>query len=278
MLRRVIPYLKKSGGTAIVFEPEYQDVLDYAVANSIATPSTPYNIRNNNRIKYLKAEGLYTIWDLLYFFDQETGLSDFAKINIIDPSSNYLTGATQPSFVADSGFKANGTNQFFNTGYNPQTDRVKLTTSSSTVMFKGFDWISDATTETVCGSRDGANVNQILMHKPNATQVLFRVKHTGTAISRTPTLINNIVVYCADTSSAVFYNSSNNNQGTSAMSGANYASRELYLFASNESGTPSLYAKSGLKYFGIGEKITTVTPRPAIIDTLEDIMEDTYTP
>jgi hypothetical protein len=260
------------------FEPEYQAVLNYAIANSIAIPSFSINVRNNNRVKYLKANGLWAIWDLLYFMDQESGKSDFAKINYINPSSNYLFGSTQPSFVAGSGFKGNGTNQYFQTGYNPQTDRVKLTASSSTVMFKGFDWLSDTTIEAVCGSRDGNNTNQILFVKPNSTQVLFRVKHIGGNISRNPTLINNIVVYCGDTISSVYYNSNNNAQSTSAMSGANYASREIFLFAQNEVGTPANYAKSGLKYFGIGEKITTVTPRPAIINTLESIMQDTYTP
>jgi hypothetical protein len=277
MLRRVIPYLKKQS-SSIVFEPEYQDVLDYAIANAIDTPSLSINIRNNNRVKYLKAEGLWSIWDLLYFMDQESGKADFAKINYVDPSSNYLSGATQPSFVANSGFKGNGTNQFFQTGYNPQTDRVKLTISSSTVMFKGFDWVADSTVEALCGSRDGVAANQIVFQKPNATQVTFRIKHGSPSISRTPVLINDIVVYCGDTSSAVFYNSVAGNTASTAMSGANFANFEIILFATNESGTALQFCKSGLKYWGIGEKITTVTPRPAIIDTLESIMDDTYTP
>jgi hypothetical protein len=284
MLRRVIPYIKRSLSSGSGFEPEYQAVLDYAIANSIDTPSDSINIRNNNRVKYLKDEGLFSLFDLLYLFDQETGKSNFAKINYTNPSSYYLHGSNQPSFVSGSGFKANGTNQFFETGYNAQTNAIKFLDSpgeSVSIGFKGFDFITaDTAFETICGARTGNNSSQILIASDGSTGIIVdRIANliSGTTLAKSN--FNNHILVSKQGASTLrgIYNNGSYVIGGQVQSSASFSSLELYLFAFNNNGAPSGYCKSGLSYFFNGGHLGGGDPN-AIATTIYEIMSDTYTP
>ena len=184
MMRLFFPSTIRAAGG---FEPEYIAVLDRAIALGYTTPDEPTNIRNNNRVKYLKDTGLWAKFDLLYFFDQPTGLADFAKLNYIDPllyEAFNANPALEPDFIADSGFKSGGT-KFFDTGFNVQTNGVNFIGGAvdigrASVFYRGFDFAADATNETICGALlTGGSVNQInILKLSNNTQSLFRLAST----------------------------------------------------------------------------------------------------
>ena len=111
-------------GVNVVFEPEYQAVLDYALNNSINIPETPQNIINNQIILDFKTSGAWSELDVFWLLKQQGVVRDFAKINWVNPNLHYLTeiGNTM-SFVSGQGFLANN-NGYFNTNYNPRTDNV----------------------------------------------------------------------------------------------------------------------------------------------------------
>jgi hypothetical protein len=268
---------RKSG---VVFETEYQAVLNYAVTNSIAIPDNSTNIRNNNRVKYLKQTSLWGKFDLLYFFDQPAGLADFAKINYISPSNFYLSSPSEPSFIADNGFKGDGISQYFNTNYIPSINSVKFTNLSCSVTLKGFDVITDSTLETFFAGRNANNQGQIFIAKNNSTTALIRILEANTAISFTVSSFNDFCSFNKTRTNGASYTLPSF-AGTSLtpMGASSFLdNQELYILALNAAGTPSGFSKSGLKYIAFGEIISTSLSSPSIITDFKNIMEDSYTP
>jgi hypothetical protein len=275
MLRRVIPYLKKQSG--IVFEPEYQAVLDYAIANSITTPDLTTNIRNNLRVKNLKDISVFSNYDLLYIFDNPSGLGDFSKINYVNPSSNYLNNpnpSLEPSFIANSGFKSDGT-KWFTTDYNPRTDRINVTQTDLMFMYQGFDFIADATGEAITGCRTANNTEQVYMQKQNATQGLFRIKQANAAQTFTISNFNKCIIHSSLTTGIRTYVDGIDTLANTVASASDYASLDLYVFALNNAGTAIAPMKSGLKYYGVAKGIGTGTTNPTAV-SISQIMQDIY--
>lgn len=266
-----------STGKSDVFETEYESVIAYALANSIAIPSHPVNVRNNNRIKYLKAEGLWNSWDLLYFFDQEIGRSDFAKINMINPASNYLTHSDEPSFVSGSGFRGNGINQALNTHYRPATQKINVTDSSTSIIYRGFDFVNDAVTESIFGVRIGNTNKQLMVQSNDGALAIFRIQITTGQFGFGKTSHNLAVCYSATDSDSRIYRNGVSFFTRPVMSGAGFENIDLYLFAVNDNGTLSGNMKSGLKYWGIGSDIGTANPNPNP-DLIYRILDDIYVP
>lgn len=274
-------YRALNRGFASGFEPEYQAVLDYAAANSISTPSSAINIRNNNRVKYLKDESLWSKFDLLYFFDQESGKGDFAKINYINPSSYYLYGSNQPDFISDSGFKGNSASgKYFQTGYNPSINAVKLTVDSGMITFRGFDFSTSASSEAILGARTGNNTSQILIYKVGVSpeQAGFRFLDQIAQANYLSSYFNLPTTLCFEGIARNLYRDiPATGTGITRTKGSSFSNLELYLFAYNQSGLVAP-TNGGLKYFGIGESVSVSTaPRP-IIDTFHEILNDLYTP
>lgn len=125
------------------FCTEYQDVLDYAVSNSIGVPSFSQNIINDVIIRQLLKMGKWTSFDVFYYFQQETGTPyEFMTLNWRNPTNFRLlnAGANNVSFVGGSGFKVAGSNnQYFNTQFNPFLHSVNYLSGNSSVIFSVFD-------------------------------------------------------------------------------------------------------------------------------------------
>jgi len=232
------------------FEPEYQAVLDYAIANSISTPSKAINIRNNQRVKRLKDSSLYNRIDLLYFFDQESGKEEFAKLNYINPSDYtiYNSSGLLSDFVADFGFKSDRT-KFIKTGWIPSIDAVNFSNTSASIFYKGFDNINDGLTNQITGCRTGNNTGQINIRNTNNAQ-LFRLMSTSSAAVFNNNRNNNSILLSGTTASTVLYQNGVSQFGLGAMLGS-LNNQELYLLALNDNGTVNGVSAYGLKYFGI---------------------------
>ena len=82
----------------------------------------------NTFITSLKTAGVWTKLDVLYVFaaaDQQAALLNWKENN------NNATAENSPSFIADSGFKSDGSSSWVNTHYNPYTDSVNFSIVSA---------------------------------------------------------------------------------------------------------------------------------------------------
>lgn len=163
-----------------LFESEYQAVLDRATALGYTLPSESQNISNNNKVKYLKAEGIWSGLSVLWYNKQESGLEDFATLNWVNPTQfqlNQTNSSLKPTFVPDNGFRAtSGTGKYFNTGWIPNSN---LSITNIGVFWKAFDIPSTfATATSICGCRGpllAVDRGQILIQDNSQTQTLFRL-------------------------------------------------------------------------------------------------------
>ena len=72
----------------VVFETEYQDILDYATLQGYSLPTYSTQLLQNQLVKDLKDNGNWTDMDIMYV-PAGDGDEDFASINWIDPDGSF---------------------------------------------------------------------------------------------------------------------------------------------------------------------------------------------
>jgi hypothetical protein len=281
-LGRRKPKIKKGSD----FEPEYIAVLDRATVLGYTLPDSATNIRNNDRVKFLKQVGAWSKFDLFYIFDNPSGLANFSKINYVDPTKFQLfnpTPALEPDFVSNSGFKGDGT-KWFDTGYNLSTDKINLADGSEgtcVIGYKGFDFSANSTDEAICGARIGNDTKQIFIVKSsNNTGTLERVLNSqGAVVNFLATENNDYITMSKNTSTSNTYRNGADSEISRVMANNTFVAINLWLFAVNQNGTPNFRSLSGLSYFFIGSDIGFGTPPTNLLAIdIYDIMRDSYTP
>ncbi len=125
------PPMMSDGGTPPlpVFSPEYQAVVDYAQANSIALPPVEEMVAADAFVSTLKSAGVFDTFDTAYL--AAGSVKEFAFINIKDPSKHYVTENETPTFVPLVGFRGLGGS--YRTNYSFALDAVNATLNSCTV-------------------------------------------------------------------------------------------------------------------------------------------------
>jgi hypothetical protein len=264
-----------------LFEPEYQAVLNRADALGYTLPSSTQNISNNNKVKYLKAEGLWSGLSVLWYNKQEAGLEDFATLNWVNPSLfqlNQSNSSLKPTFVPNNGFRGgNGTGQrYFNAGWIPQND-TNVAINNIAVFYRFFDIPSPFTVPTLAvGTRTGINGGQLLFLNNSNNSVLNRIGNTTQ---------QNIIPQGGQNShfSAIRTNNDSYPSYLNSVLNLTYlpaspialSPHELVYLGFNNNGTKQgSNSNGGLSYAGIGSGNVFEGKQVE----LYEIMEDLYTP
>lgn len=113
-------------GGNIVFDADYQAVLDYGTAQGYSLPSEDQQIIENQKMLNMKAEGVWDDLDLFYHFETD-GDEDFAKINWKNPGTNNLVKNGTVTFTELEGFTGDGSTGYLDTGWAPATNAVHFT-------------------------------------------------------------------------------------------------------------------------------------------------------
>lgn len=107
----------------LVFEPEYQAVIDFAISQAHSLPTYPNQVNQNELVKQMKLAGIWDQLNVFYNFLTDAGPA-FAKIDWIRPDVvSYLSGTNQPTFLSGFGFTGNGL-QYFETNFFPDDTNV----------------------------------------------------------------------------------------------------------------------------------------------------------
>ncbi len=177
-----MPIFKKlifrSGLGVFTYIPEYQAVIDYAVSQSIATPTHVQNLINQAIIQNFLWEEVWLEFDVFYFFRQEVGTPyEFMTLNWLDPANHRLTnvGGNDVVFVGGSGMKITGGNdQMFSTNYTPSTDSVNYETVENSTIFGIFDASVTFEGLIIVGGK-GTAVTQVNLQNSANNNYLMRV-------------------------------------------------------------------------------------------------------
>lgn len=103
--------------TAVVFETEYQAVLDRGTALGYTLPSYNQQILQNNLLKAMKSSGVWAKLDVFYNF-ANNGSVGFGMINWKTPNANLATTPNGITFTQNIGVTGGGT-AHVNTGFSP---------------------------------------------------------------------------------------------------------------------------------------------------------------
>ncbi|AVR43785.1 hypothetical protein C7S20_00025 [Christiangramia fulva] len=269
------------------FVQRYQDVLDYANANAIGTPSFTQNLINDRIVRNLIKEGILhesdktqDKTDTLWYFQQEAGTPyEFLTLNWIDPTKHRLTnaGTEDLDFVGGSGFKTTGTTKWFNTNYTPSTDAVHYGANDSCVVFKTFDIPTTFAGESkILGANNANDTHTQISNTPDST-LLLKVNGDYGAVAEnsftiSQSLINGTFAVSDETTShkKLFRDGSLHLEKSNNF-GGNLPNIPIYLFAVNTgSGQNSTGVSRGLGFVSFGSSMLYAQ------DILNNILNNTY--
>lgn len=263
------------------FEPEYQAVLDFAIANSIATPDDSQNNINNLKVKYLKQESIWGNLSVFWNMKQPYGLDEFATLNWIDPSLyrlNQSNGSLFPVFDANNGYKGgNSVQRYFNTGYILNSDS-NVSQGDISVFYKSFNVPSTfVSVSRFFGTRNSGNAESILFTDGSNTSNNYRVFTTSNTTTVQTDNNKHIAIarFAIGTAPDVYVDGVSTYVMGLAGAFINKPTFELVVLGINDAGTKTGNDnQTGLNYLAIGNSTAGVGKQ----NVFYEIMEGTYTP
>jgi hypothetical protein len=103
---------------SVVYDTDYQALLNRAIALGYTLPSEAQQAKQNQLVLDLKSAGVWSRLDVFYMFATD-GNSNFATLNWKAPSSNQATLLNSPSFTSNGGFSGDGVSAYIDTNFNP---------------------------------------------------------------------------------------------------------------------------------------------------------------
>jgi hypothetical protein len=260
MRRRMLQQM--NAGEEPGFIQQYQDVLDYAIAEGYTLPSSSVQELQNQMVIDLKAEG---IWGKLKSFAVfcGDGDSDFATIdwiNLIDMSK--IGGLT---YTVNQGFTGNGSNARIGTGFVINNEFTSLDSMS----FGGYEFTNIDTLEVLFSESQGGTSagNRLILITRTSNQLGSRFG-TGT-YTQSASNQNSIGFYHLDRFSATQYSQIKNGDIlrtiTNTVSGFNNGEIDLLAWSR------SIFSQRGISLFFAAESL--FDERVAFNDIIQDYID-----
>ena len=96
------------------YHSSYQALLDQAETDGVAVPSLRYRKLQDQLVRQLVSDGIWSLMDNLYFFANGNGSQDFALYNVVNPAGTKATlSSAAPTFDASEGFTGNSSTTTF---------------------------------------------------------------------------------------------------------------------------------------------------------------------
>jgi hypothetical protein len=110
-------------GSGVVFDADYQAVLDYATTQGYTLPSAGQQTLQNQLVVDLKDGGIWSKLDTFAVFATD-GDSDFALIDWIRLTD--YTAFNSPTFTTNQGFQGDATSAYIDSNFNILNDSVNM--------------------------------------------------------------------------------------------------------------------------------------------------------
>lgn len=246
-----------SGGDdeEIVFDPDYQAVLDYGTLQGYTLPSDDQQIVENQKMLDMKSEGVWNECDLLYHTETD-GDRNFAKINWRSPGTYNLVENGTLIFTPLQGFTGNVTDGYLDTGWNPEDDAVHFTLDEGGAFIK----INNETTSAniyAFGISEVSN-QSIALNPKSGTSHRFGINSSTVLVSGAGSSVGLFHIRrVADNDLRLFKDGiqvgSVSTQASTSLAGA---PATLVLLAFNGAGIVGAFSNAQVGVFGIGASMT----------------------
>jgi hypothetical protein len=241
-----------------------QKILKYAESKGYTLPDQATIDKISNRIKYLKAEGLWDELDRLYYFDlDDANLEDFSTIDWIDPSDDTRALINGSPVYGGNGFTFSN-NNYLNTQFVP-SQGGKFQSENASMGCRVFNG-TGSNNNLIFGARNSSSRKCHI----SRTQQFF---HGAVDLGSTDSVDGN----------DFFLMCKNSGVGTGYFNGVaqvsqNYSdvalvTHAVYIGCMNSSGTPFSFYNAGVRMFFAGSGVIEAKQ-----DIFRDILLDLYVP
>lgn len=252
MDKKFINFFLDSGDSVTA---EYQAILDRATALGYTAPSAAQQVKQNTLVSALKAAGIWDLLDVFYIFATD-GDANFATLNWKAPTLYKITQVNTPTFTADEGFNSNGTTQYLNTGWNPNTNGVNYVLNSASLITYFFNHVTENKYDLgVAPNFIGSPPFSWLRGDDGFGSFIHSINQAGNAVAGNG-------ANCVGLWHSQRKDASNNylfkngvQVDTDADASTAVPSDNIFLLALNNGGGPSFYSTKKMSCFGAGASL-----------------------
>lgn len=199
-------------------------------------------------INSLVTTGVWTKLDVLYIYaaaDQTTALTNLVQ------SSFGATAINAPTFTVDTGYTFAST-KYLRTGYIPSTAAGNLTLNAASMGFWSYTVSGGASSMTDMGGADASNADQMLVQFTGNTWFPRENDFGANTISNSTT--QGLLAQSRTASNLVTAYINGSSIGTVATASVAIPTKEIYVGAFNNNGTPQNYStkQHGMGFIGGG--------------------------
>jgi len=229
----------------VSYDADYQAVLDYATAQSIALPtSTQQDIDNQLLIDY-KATGAWAKDDVFLKF-KGTASAAFKLIcwKRLVKAVGY-GGLTW----SDSGVVGNGTNGYIDSLFNPTTNGVNYTLNNAGLVYVSTLSVNEI--KAVFGSYEGSNDTYILFKFSSSTESYMYLHNGGNIVTGIPGELGVNALYRLSNSQLKGI-SGDGTIKSPTYTAVGLPNQNIYILGRNNSGTTDLLSTERISYATLG--------------------------
>jgi hypothetical protein len=236
-------------------EPEYVTLLNRAIALGYTRPSAAQQVKQNQLIRSLKSEGIWTLLDVFYVYAND-GSKEFATLNWKSPSTFQSTMVNSPSWTGTLGFTSNGTSSYINTNWNPSTNGVNFTLNNAAIIIH-VNGTGSASSGVDMGANGASGVGRVKLNARRTDNTYLAEINVSTVVTGGATT-NALGFFqlrrIASNSYAVFKNGSS--QFTSSQASTVMTTSNFYVGGLNSNGTPANLNNRAASCFGAGASLS----------------------
>jgi hypothetical protein len=194
-------------------------------------------------IAALKTAGIWAKLDVLWVPAAHDVQA--ARLNWKDPASFTLSEVSSPTFTTDRGYTGNGTSSYLNTGWDPANNGVQHALNSASLGVYVNGGLATAAAVTEIGGSDGTNAAFIQARAFTSNDVIWARVNSSVSQGYALGLITTsygLTVMNRSGASAVQAYKNGSVLDTSTAAASALTSRDFYLLASNNNGTPGSFS------------------------------------
>lgn len=199
----------------------------------------------NTLVTTLKDDGNWTKLDRLWLFATEA--QDQAVVSLVNPTATDALEVNSPAWVADQGYTSNGSTSYVNTNWNQTDDAGQSTQNSSAIGIYSRTDVDEVSYDM--GSVDASVRQQILTRASNVIYPMVNTTGTST-VANTSSL--GLITAVRTTSSLTTAYRAGSSLGTTSDASTTPNNDDLYVTASNNSGTAGNFSSRQISIAFIG--------------------------
>lgn len=256
-MKNIKQYIFRSGVFIPTYIPEYQAVIDYAIANTITTPSHSQNLINEAIIQNLIWEELWSKLDLFYYAKYDftaEGTEEFSQLNWVTPASYRLSSPAEPAYVDNEGWKINADSTHWRTGFIPSTDAIETVQDNMSIFWKLFDYPTTfSSVNSIFGGRILNDNTQLLVVNNIDGGILPRLFNvTNVSYTFGQSTINSHFHFSKTTVEELRFKEDDIDDTIAGMPAGSLGAGEVALLGFNDNGSWTSSGTGGMSYFAMG--------------------------